>query len=90
MKFLRSHEGFHQTCPMFTKFHLSPGMGSLTCGHTDIPTIRKSEIEKIVIDLLQLGVVRMITSPYSSPVLLVKKTTMGCGGYVWIIEHSTK
>jgi len=37
------------------------------------PYYQKNEIEKIVLDLLNSGVVRASTSPYSSPVLLVKK-----------------
>jgi hypothetical protein len=37
------------------------------------PYYQKNEIEKIVLDLLNSGVVRANTSPYSSPVLLVKK-----------------
>ncbi|XP_022888557.1 uncharacterized protein LOC111404064 [Olea europaea var. sylvestris] len=37
------------------------------------PHYQKNETEKIVQELLSTGVVRLSTSPYSSPVLLVKK-----------------
>jgi hypothetical protein len=34
---------------------------------------QKTEIEKIVRDLLQSGVIRLSQSPFSSPILLVRK-----------------
>jgi hypothetical protein len=37
------------------------------------PHYQKNEIEKIIVGLLNTGVIRTSTSPYSSPVLLVKK-----------------
>jgi len=37
------------------------------------PHYQKNEIEKIIVGLLNTGVIRASTSPYSSPVLLVKK-----------------
>jgi hypothetical protein len=52
---------------------LMPGSGPTNVRPYRYPHYQKNEIEKIVSGLLQSGVVRPSTSPYSSPVLLVKK-----------------
>lgn len=44
------------------------------------PHYQKNEIDKIVADLLGQGVIRPSVSPYSSSVLLVKKTG-------WLVEN---
>lgn len=37
------------------------------------PHYQKNEIEKLVVDMLKTSIIRPSTSPYSSPIILVKK-----------------
>jgi hypothetical protein len=52
---------------------LLEGTGPINVRPYRYPHYMKNEIEKIVVGLMQNGVIRTSTSPYSSPVLLVKK-----------------
>lgn len=52
---------------------LLPGSGPVSLRLYRYPHYQKQEIEKMVDDMLKQGIIQVSRSPYSSPVLLVKK-----------------
>jgi hypothetical protein len=66
-------QGLPPNRPHDHHIQLKPGSGPTNIHPYRYPHYQKNEIEKIVKELLQSGVVRPSTSLYSSPVLLVKK-----------------
>lgn len=65
---------------------LKEGTSPLSVRPYRYPAVQKAEIEKMVLDMPNSGVIRHSTSPYSSPIIMVKKN-MVLGESVLIIEE---
>ncbi|XP_062093442.1 uncharacterized protein LOC133799441 [Humulus lupulus] len=71
------------------RIFLQPGSPPVNIRPYRYPHFQKDDIEKLVQEMMEMGFIRPSTSPYSSPVLLVKKR-MERGDFAWIIELLTE
>lgn len=65
--------GLHPTRSSDHRIPLKADSSPVNANPYKCPYVHKSKIEKIVKEMLQSGIVRHSSSPYASPVLLVKK-----------------
>ncbi|XP_052725999.1 uncharacterized protein LOC128194435 [Vigna angularis] len=66
-------EGLPPSREMVHQIHLKEGDGPINVRPYQYPHVMKDEIEQQVSEMLRSGVIRPSHSPYSSPVILVKK-----------------
>lgn len=62
--------------PLRSKQHhivLKEGTNPISVRPYRYPQVQKEEIERLIADILQAGIIQPSCSPFSSPVLLVKK-----------------
>ncbi|WVZ68636.1 hypothetical protein U9M48_017555 [Paspalum notatum var. saurae] len=73
-------------CPHDHCIHLLPGTAPIAVGPYRYPQLLKDEIERQCSDMLAQGIIRTTTSPFSSPVLLVKKHD---GSWRFCVDYRT-
>ena len=65
--------GLHPYCLNDHRIYLEPNTKAINVRPYRYPHYQKNEIQKLVQEMLAQGIIKPSTSPFSSPILLVKK-----------------
>ena len=65
--------GLPPACPYDHRIHLLPGTAPVAVRPYRYPQLQKDELERQCAEMLAQGIIRPSTSPFSTPVLLVRK-----------------
>jgi hypothetical protein len=77
-------QGLPPARPYDHRIHLLPGIATVVVRPYRYPQLQKDELERQVVGMLTQGTIRPSTSPFSAPVLLVRKPD---GSWCFCIDY---
>jgi hypothetical protein len=77
-------QGLPPARPCDHRIHLLPDMAPVAVRPYRYPQLQKDELERQVVVMLTQGIIRILTSPFSTPVLLVRKAN---GNWRFCIDY---